>query len=119
MATKAIFKRMHHSIVSCEWLAAQRGCADVRILDSTWFLPNSPFAGPGGTAREEFERERIPGAQFLDLDAIGDTSFSTAPHNLPTEETFNELMLNLGIEKSTRVVVYDGFGIFSSVSEIE
>lgn len=37
----------------------------VAILDTTWFMPNSPRK-----AYDEFQKRRLPGAQFLDLDKV-------------------------------------------------
>lgn len=104
---------MDNCVVTCEWLAAQQG-ADLVVLDCSWFLPNSPFSGPGCSAQEAFQQERITGAKFLNIDDISDSSFSSTPHNLPDDATFNQLMGQLGICKSTIVVLYDCFGIFSS-----
>ena len=50
-----------------------KSSAQVRVVDATWFLPGSPFAGPADTtAREAFNSERIQGAVFIDVDAISD-----------------------------------------------
>ena len=76
-----------------------------------------PFGGCSGRVLQEaFQQERITGAKFLNIDDISDSSFSSTPHNLPDDATFNQLMGQLGICKSTIVVLYDCFGIFSSVS---
>ena len=89
--------------------------AKVRLVDATWFLPGSPFAGPADTtAREVFEAERIHGAVFVDVDAISDVSFSAAGHNLPTLANFSAAMQELGIDRDTSVVVYDQHGVFSA-----
>ena len=87
----------------------------VRVVDATWFLPNSPFASTtGASARESFAVERIDGAVFVDVDQISDATFSSAGHNLPTPSTFSAAMSEMGIAKDTRVVVYDQHGIFSA-----
>lgn len=49
----------------------------VRFLDASWYLDKSR------NGRKEFEQERIPGAQFFDIEQIADTT-STLPHMLPT-----------------------------------
>ena len=55
--------------------------------------------------------QRIPGAKYLDLDLIGDTSFSSAPHNLPKVDRFCEEMDRIGIQDThTKIVVYDTLG---------
>jgi len=52
------------------------------ILDCTWFMPNVPR-----NPREEFQKARIPGARFFDLDEVIDKS-SPYPHMLPSPEDF-------------------------------
>ena len=69
-----------------------------RVLDSTWFLPNSPFAAPEGSttgALGNFQNTRIPNAQFFDLDSIGDAAIApTSAHNLPTATVFGMTMVS-------------------------
>ena len=105
------------SLISPKALRAllQSGTPAVRVVDATWFLPNSPFASTtGASARESFAVERIDGAVFVDVDQISDATFSSAGHNLPTPSTFSAAMSEMGIAKDTRVVVYDQQGIFSA-----
>ena len=105
-------------LVSCEWLANElkrSGRKRLKIIDSTWFLPNSPFKNVTElTAEELFSKKRIPGAVFLDIDRIGDPSFTQlkVPHNLPRDASFLREMLNLRSEE--HAIVYDQLGIFSS-----
>ena len=105
-------------LVSCEWLANElkrSGRKRLKIIDSTWFLPNSPFKNVTElTARELFWKKRIPGAVFLDIDRIGDPSFTQVkvPHNLPRDASFLREILNLRSED--HAIVYDQLGIFSS-----
>ncbi|RLN87730.1 hypothetical protein BBJ28_00022996 [Nothophytophthora sp. Chile5] len=56
---------------------AESGERRVRFLDASWYLDKSR------NGRDEFARERIPGAQFFDIEQISDTS-STLPHMLPS-----------------------------------
>ena len=53
---------------------------DLRIVDASWHLD-------GRDGRIDFERERIPGAVFFDLEAGSDRS-SPLPHMLPTAAAF-------------------------------
>lgn len=109
---------MAGGLVSCEWLyeeLTRDGAEPPRLLDATWYLPNSPFAAPPGSggAEDEFRRgPRLPGASFFDLDAV--STPSSLPHMLPGEEVFAAAMAELGISQDTRVVVYDRLGIFSA-----
>src|SRR5687768_17259924 len=60
---------MMDSLVSTEWLTAQLGASDLRILDCSWHMPVD-----GRDAAAEFEQVHIPGARFLDIEHVADTS---------------------------------------------
>src|SRR5690242_5833978 len=79
-------------------------------LCASWFLPND-----GRNGKETFLAERIPRAQFFDLDAVKDPH-SPYPHMLPSAEDFANAMRKLGIRRHDSVVVYDSkeLGIFSA-----
>ncbi|MFC3713185.1 3-mercaptopyruvate sulfurtransferase [Sphingoaurantiacus capsulatus] len=89
------------ALVSTEWLAAELGKNDIRVIDASLFLP-----AHGRNARAEFEAAHIPGAVFMDLDEIVDTS-SALPHMLPPAEKFASRMQALGLGDGSRIVVYD------------
>ena len=57
--------------------------APIAFLDATWFMPNSTRG-----AREEFLVRRIPGAQFLDLDAVASPHELGLKHMMPSNEVF-------------------------------
>ena len=96
------------AIVSTAWLAARLADPDIRIVDSSWYLPAQKKNG-----KWEYERARIPGARFFDIDEIADTE-SGLPHTLPGAELFAERVTGLGIGNRHQVVAYDGLGIFSA-----
>ncbi|KAF9560216.1 Rhodanese-like protein [Agrocybe pediades] len=83
--------------------------SNVSLLDSTWFMPNSPR-----NAKQEFSGKRIPGAQFLDLDEVASPHELGLKHMMPDKETFALACEKLGISPSTHVVLYDSHGVFSS-----
>ncbi len=89
------------SLVSTEWLAGHLGELDLVIINSTWFMPSS-----GRSGREEYLHAHIPGARFLDIDALSDHS-DPAPHMLPGAAQFDEEMEKLGVGRDDRIVVYD------------
>jgi len=89
------------SLVSTEWLAAHLGEADLAIVDSSWFMH-----GTGRDAAAEFRDAHIPGARFLDIDAVSDRSASS-PHMLPSAAEFASAMERLGIGSGDGIVVYD------------
>jgi thiosulfate/3-mercaptopyruvate sulfurtransferase len=92
-------------LVTTEWLAAHLSHPNVRILDGSWYLPQSER-----DARSEYERGHIPGAVFCDLEAISDPD-TPLPHMLPSPEFFARQAGLLGIGDDTFVVVYDGSGL--------
>jgi thiosulfate/3-mercaptopyruvate sulfurtransferase len=89
------------SLVSTDWLAEHLGEPNLAVVDSSWHMPAS-----GRHARDEYLAAHIPGARFLDIDAVSDRS-NPAPHMLPTAEQFGQAMAQLGIGRDDRIVVYD------------
>ena len=96
------------SLVSTEWLDAELGAPDLRIIDATYFLP-----AMGRDARAEYEAAHIPGAVFFDIDEISDES-SPFPHMLPSEHKFASRMQSLGLGDGNRFVVYDNSPLHSA-----
>lgn len=89
------------SLVTTEWLANELGANDLRIVDATY------FAGFGDRdAAAEYEAAHIPGAVFMDLAEIADTS-SNLPSMLPSAEKFASRMQSLGLGDGSRIVLYD------------
>ena len=70
------------ALVSTEWLADRLGDPGLRIVDSSWHMPAS-----GRSGRDEYLAAHIPGAVFLDIDALSDHS-DPAPHMLPPRADF-------------------------------
>ena len=94
--------------VSTDWLAAELGAPDLRILDATLFLPGTPR-----DARTEFEAAHIPGAAFLDLDTLADPA-DPAPHTLPTDDMMTQRLQALGVDADSRIILYDNSPIRSA-----
>ncbi len=88
-------------LVTTEWLAAELGKSDLRVIDATMFL-----AQHGRNARAEFEAAHVPGAVFFDIDEVSDLTASL-PHMLPPAEKFASRMQALGLGDGSRIVVYD------------
>jgi len=89
------------SLVTTDWLANELGANDLRIVDATY------FAGFGDrNAAAEYETAHIPGAVFMDLGEIADTS-NDLPSMLPTPEKFASRMQSLGLGDGSRIVLYD------------
>jgi thiosulfate/3-mercaptopyruvate sulfurtransferase len=89
------------SLVSTEWLAQRLGENDLVPVDCSWFMPSS-----GRSGRDEYLEAHIPGARFLDIDAVSDRSHP-APHMLPSAGEFGRAMEQLGIGRADRIVAYD------------
>lgn len=89
------------ALVSTEWLAAELGKSDLRVVDATFVLP-----ADNRDPRSEFEAAHIPGAVLMDLEEIADTS-SPYPTMLPSSEKFASRMQSLGLGDGSRIVVYD------------
>jgi thiosulfate/3-mercaptopyruvate sulfurtransferase len=77
-------------------------------VDASWYLP-----ADGRDPRAEFLSSRVPGAQFFDIDTVADLEHA-CPHMLPSEPVFTQCVQALGIGANSRVVVYDGKGLFSA-----
>ncbi|HEX5386551.1 MAG TPA: 3-mercaptopyruvate sulfurtransferase [Gemmatimonadales bacterium] len=103
---------LERSLVTTEWLAAHLGRPDVRVVDGSWYLPNS-----GRNAAAEFAAGHIPGAVFFDLDASSDPA-SPLPHMLPAAEAFAGRMGALGLDDRSTIVVYDGSGVNLSAPRV-
>jgi thiosulfate/3-mercaptopyruvate sulfurtransferase len=89
------------SLVSTQWLADRLGDHDLVVVDASWHKPSS-----GRSGRDEFNDRHIPGARFLDIDAVSDSG-NPAPHMLPSAQAFAEARTALGVGSDDRIVVYD------------
>jgi len=96
------------SLISTEWLEAELGASDLRVIDATMFLPRSDR-----DARAEYQAEHIPGAVFFDIEEVSDPS-SPLPHMLPSEHKFASRMQSLGLGDGNRFVVYDNSPLHSA-----
>ncbi|KQS63186.1 3-mercaptopyruvate sulfurtransferase [Rhizobium sp. Leaf371] len=95
-------------VVGSDWLQKRLGDANLRIIDASWYLP-AHTRDP----KAEYAAGHIPGAVFLDHDAISDAA-SGLPHTLPSPEAFAAFVGALGISETNTIVVYDGPGFFSA-----
>jgi thiosulfate/3-mercaptopyruvate sulfurtransferase len=84
----------------------------MRVVDASWYLP-----GIDRNAAAEYAAGHIPGAVFLDLDAVSDPHTSL-PHMLPTAADFASRMSALGLNDAEHIVVYDGSGTNLSAARV-
>jgi thiosulfate/3-mercaptopyruvate sulfurtransferase len=89
-------------LVTAEWLRQHIADPDLRIVDFRWYLL-------GGKGMEAYERGHIPGAVFVDLEAVTGKE-GGGRHPLPTRVQFEEEMRKAGISDETKVVAYDDAG---------
>ncbi|RZJ28580.1 MAG: sulfurtransferase, partial [Brevundimonas sp.] len=97
---------MTSALISAADLAARLTEPGLRIVDASWHLD-------GRDARADFAAAHIPGAVFLDLDAVSDAD-SPLPHTLPSPAAFAASAGVLGLSDSDSIVVYDTAGLFSA-----
>lgn len=97
------------ALVSTDWLHEHVAEADLVVVDCSWHMPAS-----GRSGRDEYLAAHIPGARFLDIDAVTDRS-SAAPHMLPGAEDFAVAMEKIGVGSADRVVVYDNSPLHTGV----
>ncbi|TIX63498.1 MAG: 3-mercaptopyruvate sulfurtransferase [Mesorhizobium sp.] len=95
-------------IVDTDWLEKRLGEPGLTIIDASWYLPAQKR-----DARAEYEAAHIPGARFLDQDAISDPD-SGLPHTLPSPQDFAQYVGAMGVSADDTIVVYDGPGYFSA-----
>jgi len=95
-------------LVDASWLVSKLGQPDVKVLDGSCYLPTQ---GRDGFA--EFQKFRVPGARFFDVNGIADHS-TNLPHMLPSDAAFSAAMDCLSIKAEDTVIVYDGMGCFSA-----
>lgn len=94
--------------VTPDELAGHLDDPDLVVVDGSWYLPamnRDPAA--------EFLAGHVPGAVRIDIDTLRDAD-SALPHMLPKPDDFAAAVGELGIGEDTRVVVYDGAGLFSA-----
>jgi len=96
------------NLVSTDWLADHLKNPDLRILDASWYLPDSDRE-----AKAEYDAAHIPGARFFDIDEISDHR-SDLPHMAPPVEKFMSRLRAMGVGDGHQVVVYDGHGLMSA-----
>ena len=95
-------------VVSADWLQAELGSPDLRVLDASFYLP-----AQNRNADAEYATGHIPSAVRFDQDKIADHS-SPLAHTVPSPQEFAAEVGKLGIRETDRIVVYDGLGIFAA-----
>jgi thiosulfate/3-mercaptopyruvate sulfurtransferase len=94
------------SIVSTDWLAANLGAPDLRVVDVRWYLD------PARRGRDAYLAGHVPQAVFLDVEKDlsapgGRRGGPLGRHPWPPPEQVARVMGAAGIGPETRVVAYD------------
>lgn len=96
-----------HPIVSIDWLQEHLNDSDLIILDAS--MPSKlAKSAPISTT------ERIPRARFFDLKKTFSDQNSSLPNTYPSPESFTKGCQALGINKNSKIVIYDNLGIYTS-----
>ena len=95
-------------LVSTQWLASELGAPDLRIIDATSFLPGDPR-----NARAEYEAGHIPGAVFIAMEEVSDST-NPLPAMLPPAHQFASRLQGLGVGDGDRILVYDNSPLHSA-----
>jgi thiosulfate/3-mercaptopyruvate sulfurtransferase len=92
-------------LVSAKWLREHLHDPDVRVIDFRWYLLDRKGV-------DEYALGHIPGAVFVDLEAVTGEKDSNdrGRHPLPTRGQFEFEMRKAGIDDNHKVVVYDDAG---------
>lgn len=93
-------------LIDAAELGALMAAQPVKLVDAGWRLD-------GTDTRALYRATHIPGAVFLDLEAVSDPA-SPLPHTLPDAEAFGQAMGALGLSEADTIVVYEAGPMFSA-----
>ena len=94
------------SLINTNWL--KENIENVKIIDCSWHMPQTQRSGI-----DEYIKEHIPNAIFFDLDKNSKLD-TDLPHMLTDSKSWENIMRNMGIENSDKIVVYDNSDVISS-----
>ncbi|MEM9500732.1 MAG: sulfurtransferase [Pseudomonadota bacterium] len=97
-----------HSLVSTQWLEDHLGTPGLLVLDASRHLPQT-----GRDPSAEYKSSHVPGALFLDLESLVDTT-SDVPQALPSPTQLAQRLAELGVDPNDRIVLYDDSAVKSS-----
>ena len=110
MAQQTLALHDPDALVQTDWLAAHLDDPNLRIFDCTTHLrpaqagTNAPYGIVSG--REDYDKEHIPGAGFLDLQGeLSDNSVKLR-FMLPRSAEFAAAMSRHGVNDNSRVILY-------------
>ena len=95
-------------IISSSMLSKNLFNKNLIIIDASWYLPHerrNPF--------QEYKKSHIPGSFFFNIDKVSKKETSL-PHMLPSKSDFIKEIRRYGVNKNSKIVIYDTKGIFSA-----
>lgn len=98
---------MMKPVITSEWLNTHLDDSDLIILDA------SPKTNVSGLI-SEFDNIQIPKARYFDLKQNFSLPNSEFPNTIPSTSQFELNAQKLGINNSSKIVVYDNLGTYSS-----
>ncbi|WNJ17440.1 sulfurtransferase [Pontibacter sp. G13] len=98
---------MIEPLVSPQWLKDNLNNSNLIILDA------SVIDNQAGIT-SEYTHQKIEGAQHVDLKHSFSDTESPFPNTFPSEAQFQMECRSLGIHDSSRIIVYDNLGIYTS-----
>jgi thiosulfate/3-mercaptopyruvate sulfurtransferase len=96
-------------LVEPDWLERRLGEPDLRIVDASWYLPET-----GRDARAEYSEAHVPGAVYLDLSTDLADEGAAVRNTIAPPEKLASVLSRAGIGSDHRVVVYDRLGGYSA-----
>jgi len=108
MTRSTAARDVREPFVSVDWLRENLDAPDLVVVDGSYYL-----ATMKRDPEAEFLAGHIPGAVRFDIDTVKDHA-NPLPHMLPDEAGFAEAVGAMGIGDDTRIVVYDGAGLYSA-----
>ena len=94
---------MNSTIVSSKWLRDNFDNPDLVVLDASQ---------PKGESKSNMQK--IKGARPFDIKSAFSDKSSSFPNTFPSKKQFEENCQELGISSSSKIVVYDSLGIYTS-----
>ncbi len=98
---------MNSEIVSVEWLNAHLEDENIVLLDAS---PASTVTGTSSTVSEWC----IPNSRPFDIKGKFTDKESPFPNTVPSPQQFEQECQALGINKTSKIIVYDNLGIYTS-----
>ncbi|NRT16783.1 thiosulfate/3-mercaptopyruvate sulfurtransferase [Flavobacterium sp. 28A] len=98
---------MKNTIVSIQWLKENHHDKEVIILDASQQINQTKVV-------PEFQGIQIKGARFFDIKNDFSDTTNPLPNTIPSPDAFAKAAQKLGINSTSKIIIYDSLGIYSS-----